>query len=301
MIIPSSFLLRRSTEIVCAKQASSGAKAKRAATKSDTNGPTLPLASMLEPLMMKIITPATIARTSPTMIRPIRAPSSPGILSVSTVVEEIDIVETSLVRQRLECVRGPTCFQPPETNHFERGVSDLHLSAQKDRKRCDARHSRCSLSVRAAEGVRPPSIVDEYSRALTCRGEGDSRSTPDGQGQERRADEPRRRREHRRLRRGGEKGSRAGPVRPRAADLCPRRLHEPAADLGPRPIAAGEDVPGRLRPWRARCATRLFPWAERMPRVQFRLRRAGAQGADEPHRRARRIDADPQGARPRAR
>ena len=51
----------------------------------------------------------------------------------------------------------------------------------------------------------------------------------------------------RRLRRGGAKGSRAGGIRPRPADLRARRDDEPAADLGPRAIAAGADVRGRGR------------------------------------------------------
>ena len=53
--------------------------------------------------------------------------------------------------------------------------------------------------------------------------------------------------------------------------------------------------------WRPRRATRLFPRLERMPRLELRFGRAGARRAHEPDRGARRQDADPPGARPRAR
>ena len=63
--------------------------------------------------------------------------------------------------------------------------------------------------------------------------------------------------------------ARPAPTRrpPRPADLCARRHHEPAADLGHRLPAAGRHVPRGRRDRRARRAARLLPRACRMPRL----------------------------------
>ena len=87
----------------------------------------------------------------------------------------------------------------------------------------------------------------------------------------------------------------------RPADLRARRHHEPPADLGYRLPAAGRDVPRGGRDRRARRAARLFPRAERVPRLALGLGRRRARRPDGAHRLPRRPHADPQGAEPCAR
>ena len=109
----------------------------------------------------------------------------------------------------------------------------------------------------------------------------------------------------RRGRRVPKGGSRSRPGAGRrgagAAGVRARRHHEPAADLGSRPVDPGRNVRDHGGSGRARCPTRLFSRPFRMPRLAFRLGRAGARRADVEDRLPRRPHADRQGAASRAR
>ena len=82
-------------------------------------------------------------------------------------------------------------------------------------------------------------------------------------------------------------GSPARRLRPRPADLCHGRDHEPAALLGPCARASGRHVQGRQDGRRSRRAARLFPRLQRMPGVEMGRRSRRAGPADAARSRAR--------------
>ena len=96
---------------------------------------------------------------------------------------------------------------------------------------------------------------------------------------------------------GPGQGRRAAAGR-RAAGVRARRDDEPAADLGPRLLAAGGDVRGGGAGRRARGAARLLPRPRRGAGLALGDGRGRADAADDRHRLPRR--ADPDRARARA-